>query len=221
MRSVRIFFEKKGLARFISHLDLMRCFSRAVKRAGIDIWYTEGYNPRPYMNFSLPLPLGTESLCESVDIRTNDEMPFDEIRSRLNSVMPDGIYITAVSQPLHKQEEIALADFTAVLYTDAPDSVANELSEKLESAEINIEKKAKQGKKKVIKQVNIKPNIIKYSLETGEDRVTIKMTLTNGIRNNTNPVTLLAAVTEGIADKISDMLITKEKMYIGNSEEFR
>ena len=69
MREVRLKFSKTGQAKYISHLDTNRVFSRAFSRAKINLWYTEGFNPRPYMSFSLPLSLGVESLCENVDIR--------------------------------------------------------------------------------------------------------------------------------------------------------
>ena len=71
MREVRLRFSKTGRLKYISHLDINRAMSRALKRAGIPLWYTEGFNPHPYMSFSLPLSLGVESLCESVDLRQN------------------------------------------------------------------------------------------------------------------------------------------------------
>ena len=58
MYGIRIFFEKVGVARYISHLDLMRNFERAMRRADIPFWYTEGFNPRPFLTFALPLSLG-------------------------------------------------------------------------------------------------------------------------------------------------------------------
>ena len=72
MREVRLRFSKTGQAKYISHLDVNRVFSRALSRARINLWYTEGFNPHPYMSFSLPLSLGVESLCENVDIRIVD-----------------------------------------------------------------------------------------------------------------------------------------------------
>ena len=68
MQNVRVFFEKTGMTKYISHLDLMRCMTRAIKRAAIPAWYTEGFNPHLFITFALPLTLGVESLCESMDI---------------------------------------------------------------------------------------------------------------------------------------------------------
>ena len=82
---IRIFFTKTGMAKYISHLDLMRCMTRAVKRAQLPLWFTEGYNPHLFMTFARPLSLGQESLCESVDVRLVGEMTFKEIKTRLNA----------------------------------------------------------------------------------------------------------------------------------------
>ena len=79
MREVRLRFSKTGRLKYISHLDINRAMSRALKRAGIPLWYTEGFNPHPYMSFSLPLSLGVESLCESVDLRIIGEITNKEI----------------------------------------------------------------------------------------------------------------------------------------------
>lgn len=89
MKSVRIWFEKRGLAIYTSHLDMNRCLTRAVRRANIPLWYTEGFNPHPYITFLLPLPLGQEGRREPLDIRIeDDEMPFAEIVDRLNALCP-------------------------------------------------------------------------------------------------------------------------------------
>lgn len=220
MRSVRIFFNKEGLTKYISHLDLIRLFSRAVKRAKIDIWYTEGYNPRPYMNFSLPLSLGTESRCETLDIRTNDEMPFEEIMKRLNETLPEGITVTNVSAPVHKPEEIAFADYRFLFYTAEPDAVAEKLKNVLSSGEIMVEKKAKQGRKRILKEVNIRDNIIDYTLSEKPDCVILSARLCAGMRNNTNTTLLTGALTKDIGDKILRQCTVKEKMYLENLEEF-
>ena len=72
----RIFYRKTGRAKYISHLDLARCMQRAVKRTGLPVWYTVGFNPRLYLGFALPLPLGQESVCETVDLCLMEDIPF-------------------------------------------------------------------------------------------------------------------------------------------------
>ena len=64
MREVRLRFSKTGRLKYISHLDINRAMSRALKRAQIPLWYTEGFNPHPYMSFSLPLSLAKALIYE-------------------------------------------------------------------------------------------------------------------------------------------------------------
>lgn len=220
MREVRIFFEKKDMAKFISHLDLMRCFSRAVKRAGIDIWYTEGFNPHPFMTFSLPLSLGTESFCESVDIRTNDEMPFDEIKDRLNGTLPTGIRVTKVAAPVHKANEIAFSEFEILFYCDEKEKIKTSLLEHLEADEINVEKKAKQGRKKVFREINIKENIKSFELSENENGVLLGTVLTAGVKDNINPSLLIDAITADVKDEIKGIDIKKIKMLTEDMKVF-
>jgi radical SAM-linked protein len=220
MRDVRIFFEKKDMAKYISHLDLMRCFSRAVKRAGIDIWYTEGFNPHPFMTFSLPLSLGTESFCESVDIRTNDEMPFDEIKERFQSTLPDGIRVTKVAAPVHKANEICFSEFEILFYTEKSELVLSSLKEKIGADEINVEKKGKQGRKKVFRQVNIKENIQSFDFSENENGVLLKVVLTAGVKDNINPSLLIDAITADVKDEIKGIDIKKTKMMLEDMKEF-
>lgn len=220
MRSIRIFFEKKNMAKYISHLDLMRCFSRAVKRARLNIWYTEGYNPHAFMTFSLPLSLGTESFCESVDIRMLDETPLDEIKDRLNETLPPDIRITKVAEPVHKADEIAFAEFEIRLNTDNPEKVKASVEEKISADEIIVEKKAKQGRKKITKPVDIKGNIHSYELETGEKYVLLKIIISAGTKTNINPSLLIDAVTAEVKDDIESVDIKKNKMLLEDLTQF-
>lgn len=220
MRSIRIFFEKKNMAKYISHLDLMHCFSRAVKRARLNIWYTEGFNPHAFMTFSLPLSLGTESFCESVDIRMLDETPLDEIKDRLNETLPPDIRITKVAEPVHKADEIAFAEFEIRLNTDNPEKVKASVEEKISADEIIVEKKAKQGRKKVLKPVDIKGNIHSYELVTGEKYVLLKIIISAGTKTNINPSLLIDAVTADVKEDIESVDIKKNKMLLEDLTQF-
>ena len=73
MITVRISFEKKNEASYISLLDLQRVMQRVLKRSGLPVWHTLGFNPHIYMTFACPLSLGQESECECVDVKTEAE----------------------------------------------------------------------------------------------------------------------------------------------------
>lgn len=208
------------MAKYISHLDLMRCFSRAIKRAGISIWYTEGFNPRPFMTFSLPLSLGTESYCESVDVRITDSMTDGEIVERLNGVIPTGISVTAACEPVYKADEIRWGRFSVTLVTEETDKVLSSVQSKLSADEIIVEKMGKKGGKKVLKQIDIKGDIRSYELCKCENGVKMTLVISTGMRNNINPSLLLDAVTEDVKELIEAVDIVKEKMYLDDMTEF-
>ena len=84
----RLLFEKKGNAIWISHLDLMRAFQRAFKRADLPLTHTTGFNPRPSVSIALPLSLGIESRCELLDFDLEgNPVPMEEIRDRLYAAL--------------------------------------------------------------------------------------------------------------------------------------
>ena len=75
MITVRISFKKKNEASYISLLDMQRVMQRVLKRSGLPVWHTLGFNPHIYMTFACPLSLGQESECECVDVKTEAEAP--------------------------------------------------------------------------------------------------------------------------------------------------
>ncbi len=116
MKNVRVFYNKSGDLKYISHLDMNRVFTRIVKRSGIPIWYTEGFNPHPKLNFALPLSLGFESVSEIVDIRLEDDnYACETVFEKLRAVMPVGLEVKAVCEPKMKVSEVSFASFDLVL----------------------------------------------------------------------------------------------------------
>ena len=84
----RLVFEKKGNAVWISHLDLMRLFQRAFKRASLPLKHTQGYNPKPSVSIALPLSVGVESCCELLDFELDCETPSEEeLAQKLNAAL--------------------------------------------------------------------------------------------------------------------------------------
>ena len=93
----RLLFKKTGNAVWMSHLDLMRVFQRAFKRAGLPLTHTQGFNPRPSVSIALPLSVGVESECELLDFDLDGEqVPCDEILTRLNRALVEGVQVLQV-----------------------------------------------------------------------------------------------------------------------------
>lgn len=111
----RVYFDKYGEMKFISHLDLLRFFERLFNKAEIPVKYSEGFHPRPKMSFGSPISLGTEAYNEIMDFETDAEISNEEVVKRLNESPVLGFKV-------HKVEEVPrkssiMEEFTNMLYT--------------------------------------------------------------------------------------------------------
>ncbi|MGN1421382.1 MAG: TIGR03936 family radical SAM-associated protein [Eubacterium sp.] len=187
MREVRLRFAKEDRLKYISHLDINRAMSRALCRAKIPLWYTEGFNPHPYMSFSLPLSLGVESLCESVDLRILGDISNKEIKDRLNSVLPVGLRIVDVYDNFRDCSEIAFSDYVYKFQFDDNEQAIEKMRDILNGDEILALKKAKQGRKRILKETDIKQFIDKYSVSIRGEVIVLNIRLAAGPDRNLNP----------------------------------
>ena len=180
-----MFYQKKGRAKYISHLDINRLMQRVLKRAGLPVWYTEGFNPHIYLTFALPLSLGYESDFESMDFRLTEEMDFQEVLDILNQNMPEGISVTKIAEPQRKPTDIAYADYT--INIKAEDYSSDKLSHLFESFyasdSIEVIKKSKRGER----TVDLKPDIALMSISVNGDFVQLEMRFPAGTEKNYNP----------------------------------
>lgn len=198
MKSVRLWFKKDGLAVYISHLDMNRCMTRAVRRAQIPLWYTEGFNPHPYMTFLMPLPLGQVGLREPLDIRIEDDMSFKEIKNRLNAVMPEGIEIVDVAKPVCKPNEIAAAQYEAdVIFASEEEAAAfaDGAAKIIASGVLNAEKRSKKG----IKTVNLCELVRSFEIKANGGAAGVKAVLAAGNTVNLNAELLLNALNNSLS----------------------
>lgn len=222
MRLVRIRFEKTGRSKYISHLDITRCMSRALKRAQISIWYTEGFNPHPYMTFALPLSLGIESLCESMDIKIEGEMQNDQIKESLSKVMPTGINIVDVYDAKMDAREIAFAQYDILLelLSDDVNNFVYSAKALLDCDELIVEKLGKKGRKKVLKQVNLIEHIKSQEITSNEKEVKIVVQLSAGSSANINPNLLVDILLEKTGVESESIKIIRKSLYTESGEEF-
>lgn len=116
----RLLFEKMGNAVWISHLDLMRVFQRAFRRAGIAIYHSQGYSPRAHVSMALPLPVGTESQCELLDFAFAEgaQLPLESLPAQLNAVLPAGIRVLSAWEGGKKLKELTYLDASLTLQYD-------------------------------------------------------------------------------------------------------
>ena len=207
MRCVRIWFSKQGRIKYVSHLDIMRCMTRAVRRADIPLWYTEGFNPHPYLNFLQPMPLGVEGLNEPLDIRIEGEISDEEIMENLNNVLPVGIKVTKVTEPFMKSNDLAFAEYE--IYFEKEENLVAELDRAMQSGELVCEKMGKVNGRKRVKEVNVSENIRKYSLSENDEAVVMNVILPGGNTKNVNPMNLLDAVNKYLGTDIVPLNIVR------------
>lgn len=144
----RLLFQKTGNAIWISHLDLMRLFQRAFKRAGLHLKHTQGFNPRPSVSIALPLSVGVESQCELLDFDLDgDGVPNDKIRTLLNDALVDGVRVLEVYDKGRKLRELSLLRCHLRLEYDrgVPDVVVNSIRELFAKTTLTVDKKTKSG----------------------------------------------------------------------------
>ncbi len=214
---LRITFSKTGRARFISHLDLNRTMQRALKRARIPIWYTEGFNPHAYIMFPLALSLGVDSKCELMDISITEDIDFKKIKESLNSVLPEGLQVINVALQDKKHTEIAFSEYRIVLSADCDNErLLEEFKSFLNLEKIEVEKKTK---KKGISLIDIKPLIIVLSANVCDNGVEIMLRLPSGTSTNINPSLVIDAFNSMFALDIT-VYIERTKILCTNGEIF-
>ena len=187
---IRIKFKKYGSLMYVSHLDTAKTMQRIMLRAGIDIWYTEGFNPQPKIVFAVPLPVGVESECEFMDIKINSYMSCEEIASRLSANFPDEMKIIDVYVPEVKLKNIIYIDYEMEITSpDVGENTANEIEELL-SKDVYVIKKSKGTEK----EINVRDYIRSVSVKNEDGRIKIYTVLCGGGDKNINPELVIEAI---------------------------
>ena len=168
MDKLRLRFEKTGRAVYISHLDLMATMQRAFSRAGLELKYSEGFNPHPLISILLPLSVGTASVCELMDFRLKEDIDLRALPARLTAVLPEGIRVTEAYPAEQKSARLKWLDVTGRLEYDHGAPALEELQAFFSREELVIEKKTKRG----LGQSDIRPAIDRIAFSAdGEDRI--------------------------------------------------
>ncbi len=190
---LRLLFEKTGNAVWISHLDLMRLFQRAFKRAGLSLTHTQGFNPRPSVSIAMPLSVGVESVCELLDFDLDGEsVSCDEILTRLNQTLTEGVHVLQVYENGKKIKDLSLLHCQVFLEYDngIPGNANSALQELFCRESLIVPKKSKNG----IQEQDIIPMLKNMELiEVGENELVLDCVVC--CQNPTlNPMQLVAAI---------------------------
>jgi radical SAM-linked protein len=168
-RTVRVRFRKVGQLQYISHLDLQRTFARVLVRAGIPMWYTQGFNPHAKVIFGLPLSVGAESLCEYVDLRVARDMSCEESKERLNGALTDELCVLDAYVPPASSvfADIVWATYDIRMHSKGLRAgMGEDIKNYLTTSPLMVDKKSKSG----VRSVDITKLIRDIDVSVDEDK---------------------------------------------------
>ncbi len=201
---IRIKFTKYGMMRFIGHLDMMRYFQKAMRRAEIDIAYSEGFSPHQIMSFAAPLGVGITSEGEYLDIEVHSSKSSKEALKALNEVMVEGVEVLEYRElpegTKNAMSSVAAADYLVTYKNTGADAckpVFTELSKALqkfyqEQSEVLITKQTKKGEK----VMDLKPLIYELEAVDVKGETGFFMKVCTGSTDNVKPELVLLAFSD-------------------------
>lgn len=216
MSKHRVKFSKLGMAKYISHLDLLRCFTRAIMRAELPVKYSQGFNPHQKLTFSLPLSIGVTSVCEYADIDFEDGISHSEIKDKLSRNLPPDIIVNDVYEVRRSANDIVSAKYLVTLFTDK-ELDCSAVSDFFGQSEVIIIKKTK---KKGETEVNLM-DFVKgcRTIETCIDKTEngyvteFELTLAAGGQSNLKPEIAVNALCAALKQKVTSYDIHRTQIY--------
>lgn len=220
---LRIKYTKTGVLRFIGHLDVMRFFQKAIRRAKLDVSYTKGFSPHQIISFAAPMPLGMTSEGEYFDGEFDSVTSTEDMMHRLNETMPDEIRVLDIVQlPEDAKPSMAVvsaSDYYIYRNEESDEDMVSQLKTILtgfyEQPEIQILKKSKS--KEVV--TDIKPFIWDIKLY----RDGIYMLLASGSKDNLKPELVMDALCNyaNVPYNRYDYMIHRLETYMGEREHLQ
>ncbi|MBO8137268.1 MAG: DUF2344 domain-containing protein [Desulfotomaculum sp.] len=189
MPKYKIMFSKTGMARFISHLDLLRIFERAFRRADLPMAFSQGFNPHPKMSIAAPLAVGIEGKQELLEIELTGKMEENEITRRLNSSLPAGVEVLGVKQaqgtkPLMAMVKRAVYSFECMPGKEIKQQQVEQAVSSLLNEDYIIVKRSVKGR---VKEVDIRPGILSLEGKLTNGEIIIKAEVKSGSEGNVRP----------------------------------
>lgn len=224
---IRIKFRKWGVMKFIGHLDMMRYFQKAVRRANIDIRYSEGYSPHQIMSFAAPLGVGITSDGEYLDIEVESTMTSKESVDALNATMVDGVeivsYVKLPDRAKTAMSIVAAADYR-LTYKDGYNSPYSVLEwqkiieqQFVLSESFMIVKKTKKSER----EVDLKPLVYSIKADEFEGKPAFFLKVSTGSVNNIKPELVIASLYErcGLTYDENAIQIHRNEVYARDEQE--
>lgn len=199
MSRVRVAFSKEDPVRWLSHLDTLKAFERALRRADIPLAFSEGFNPHPKIAFASALAVGVVSLGEYVDIELADEADITKVSEQLQKIMPEGFCILDVkSVPPGTQSLMAAVNraqyrVRAALLALVDDGrIENAINKSMVESDWLVEREGKRG----VSTKNIRSGIFQLSGQVVDDNLVLEMLVQTGSEGNVRPEEVLKVICE-------------------------
>ena len=218
-------YTKDSEIKFIAHLDLMRTLQKIIKRSGLPVEYSKGFNPHMAVSIAQPLSVGVHSSGEYMDVVLNEELDEEYIKAKMSEKTPRGIKILDVVKVIPvegKKQSQAMAIIDAAKYTiklkyTNQEEVKKTLQDICTSPEWNIVKKSKSGEK----MVNIKTLIHEFDYEVSNCELKITVLIACGSRANLSAGLIADYMKENIEfiNKEAFVNIAREEMYAYKDEK--
>ena len=220
---LRIKYTKEGVLRFIGHLDVMRLFQKAIRRAKLEVSYSKGFSPHQIISFAAPMPLGMTSEGEYFDGEFDAVTSTDDMMQRLNDTLPDGVRVLDIvmldDNAKPSMSIVTVSDYYIYKNEECSNNNLETISKTIDEfngkSQIEIMKKTK-SKEEVS---DIKPFI--YELK--EYRDGIYMLLASGSKGNLKPELVVEALCQhsGVEYNRYDYRIHRLETYMGDKEELK
>lgn len=190
---VRFQFKRREELKYIGHLDVMRLFERAFKRASIPVTHSQGFNPRPEIVFAQPMALGLSSDGEFADVELETDYDLKVFIEKVNAVLPDGVKIVDAREKTSNKNIMAIvkaARYRIDFKADGIQDIDSVISYILGKKKIIVLKKTKSGES----EIDIRPLIYELSGELNGDTGFFNVLLNAGQENNVRPELFIEGV---------------------------
>jgi radical SAM-linked protein len=183
---VRIRFCKQGDLRLIGHRDLMRCFERLFRRAGLPLGMSEGFHPKPRMTFPSALAVGIEAVDEVMELELAEPLAADEVRARLVPHVPPGLAIRSVEvvPPGGGKASISHVSYQASIPPHHRDGLSERIDQLLAASSCVIRRPNRQT------TIDLRPRLETLTLREG----VLEMRLSSGHGGDAGPREVLLAL---------------------------
>ena len=217
----RLLFEKTGDAVYLSHLDLMRVFQRAFKRADIMIWHSQGFSPRAYVSIALPLPVGSESVCEILDFESVEDSTGEGVAEALNTGMPAGLRVLEAYESAVKIKHLTRlrAQITLEYDRGVPEQAERTITELFSGCPVLVKKRTKSGGEA---ELDLTPMIFGLSMRKASAQELELTVLVSAQNPSCNPQLLVNAIERYLPEQKPDFArIKRLEIYDEQGNPFR